>query len=132
MLEADRHWPKLIAALGRPDLAVDERFVDAKARKANSEALVVTLDEAFGAVPYEEMTAAFDREDVWWAPINSIVDAIADPQVRASGAFVEMTPQPGEGAYVAVNGPVDFDDRRPRPGPVPRLGQHTADVTGAS
>jgi crotonobetainyl-CoA:carnitine CoA-transferase CaiB-like acyl-CoA transferase len=130
MLEADRHWPKLIAALARPDLAADERFVDAKARKANSEVLVLALDEAFGAVPYEELIEAFDREDVWWAPINSIVDAIADPQVRASGAFIEMTPQAGEAPYTAVNGPVDFDGRVRRPGPVPRLGEHTSQVTG--
>ena len=29
LLEADRHWPKLIAALGRDDLAADPRFADA-------------------------------------------------------------------------------------------------------
>jgi hypothetical protein len=39
-----------------------------------------------------------------------------------------MTPRDGEAPYRAVNGPVDFDDRRPRPGPVPALGEHTAQV----
>ncbi|MCU1358741.1 MAG: putative CoA-transferase, partial [Ilumatobacteraceae bacterium] len=49
-------------------------------------------------------------------------------QAIASGAFVQMTPRDGEAPYRAVNGPVDFDDRRPRPGPVPALGEHTAQV----
>jgi crotonobetainyl-CoA:carnitine CoA-transferase CaiB-like acyl-CoA transferase len=65
---------------------------------------------------------------VWWAPINSIADVIADPQAAAAGAFVDMTPRDGESPYRAVNGPVDFDDRRPHPGPVPDLGEHTDEV----
>jgi len=65
---------------------------------------------------------------VWWAPINSIADVIADPQAIAAGAFVDMTPRDGEAPYRAVNGPVDFDDRRPRPGRVPALGEHTDEV----
>ena len=128
LLEADRHWPKLVAAIGRPDLAADERFADARARKEHSEELIAALDEAFARVPFDQLTAAFDAHDVWWAPINSIVDVLADPQAEASGAFVDMTPRPGEDPYRAVNGPLDFDGRRPRPGPVPSLGEHTDEV----
>jgi crotonobetainyl-CoA:carnitine CoA-transferase CaiB-like acyl-CoA transferase len=128
MLEADRHWPKLLAALDRADLGSDERFVDARSRNRNCEALVAELDAAFAKVGFDELTAAFDVHDVWWAPLNSIVEAIADPQVQASGAFVEMTPHPGEEPYLAVNGPIDFGGFDQRPGPVPHLGQHTAEV----
>ncbi len=130
LLEADRHWPKLVAALDRADLADDPRFADAKARLAHSEELIAALDEAFGAVGYAELTEAFDAHDVWWAPINSIVDAIADPQVQASGAFVEMTPRDGEAPYRAVNSPVDFAGHVFRPGQVPTLGEHTTQVLG--
>ena len=35
-LEADRHWPGLVAAIERPDLAADERFADARARAVNA------------------------------------------------------------------------------------------------
>lgn len=128
LLEADRHWPKLIAALGRDDLAADDRFADATMRLANNEALIRTLDEAFARVPFDELTRQFDEHDVWWAPINSIADVIADPQAQAAGAFVDMTPQPGEAPYRAVNGPVDFGGFEFTPGPVPRLGEHTAEV----
>lgn len=128
LLEADRHWPKLVAALGLAELADDERFTDAKQRLANSEALIAELDEAFARFPYDDLIARFDADDVWWAPINSIFDVIEDPQAQANGAFVEMTPHPGEDPYRAVNGPVDFPGYTFRPGPVPRLGEHTDEV----
>ena len=40
LLEADRHWPNLVAALDRADLAADERFVDARSRRRNSADLI--------------------------------------------------------------------------------------------
>jgi len=128
LLEADRHWPKLIAALDRPDLAADERFADARTRMANSEALIVELDAAFARFERDELTARFDTHDVWWAPINSIYDVIDDPQAQAAGAFIDMAPRSGEAPYRAVNGPVDFDGHVMSPGRVPDLGEHTAEV----
>lgn len=128
LLEADRHWPKLLAALDRAELGADPRFVDARARVQHAEALIATLDEEFARFDYAELTARFDAHDVWWAPINSIFDVIDDPQAIAAGAFVDMEPHPGEAAYRAVNGPVDFSGHEVRPGRVPRLGEHTAEV----
>jgi len=128
LLEADRHWPKLVAALEMSELGDDERFTDAKLRLANSEALIAELDEAFATFTYDDLIVRFDAHDVWWAPINSIFDVIADPQAQANGAFVDMTPRDGEAPYRAVNGPVDFGGHAVRPGPVPNLGEHTADV----
>ena len=51
---------------------------------------------------------------------------IADPQ--AQHGFVDMQPNDGGEAYRAVATPVDFDGHEQRPGPVPHLGEHTADV----
>ena len=127
-LEADRHWPNLIVALDRPDLAADPRFADASSRLANSIELVAVLDEAFVSRPYHEWAERFDAVDVWYSPINSLVEVIADRQVAESGAIVEMTPRDGEEPYRAIASPVDFDRRPQRPGPVPFLGEHTDEV----
>lgn len=124
-LEGDRHWPGLLAAIDREDLAGDERFVDARARAANCEELIAVLDAHFATEPYAHWTARFDEHDVWWAPLNSIPEAIEDEQVIAAGSFVDMTPQPGEAPYRAVNSPVDFWGYEPTYGHVPRLGEHT-------
>lgn len=123
-LEADRHWPDLLAAIGRGDLAADSRFVTARDRAVNSEALIAILDAHFAGNDYDHWVDRFDAHDVWWAPVNSIPDVVADPQVVASGAFVDMTPRRGEQPYRAVNSPVDFDGYNSMPGPVPSLGEH--------
>ena len=128
-LEGDRHWPALVAAVDSDALRVD-RFATAKLRLENNTEVIATLDELFAQRPMAEWAERFDAHDVWWAPVNSIVDVIEDPQARASGAFVPMSPRDGEAPYEAVNSPVDFDGHAVRPGPVPRLGEHTNDVLG--
>jgi crotonobetainyl-CoA:carnitine CoA-transferase CaiB-like acyl-CoA transferase len=123
-MEADRHFPGLLKAIGREELASVENFKNARARSINAGEFIAVLDEHFATQDYAYWTAQFDANDVWWAPLNSIADAVADPQVIASGAFVDMTPQPDEDPYRAVNSPVDFSDYTPTYGPVPNLGEH--------
>lgn len=123
-LEADRHFPGLLRAIGRPELAGIERFATARDRAVNAAEFTAVLDAHFATQDRDHWTAAFDAHDVWWAPLNSIPDAVQDPQVLASGALVEMTPREGEEPYRAVNSPVDFDGYRPVYGPVPDLGEH--------
>ena len=123
-MEADRHFPGLLKAIGREELAGVENFKNARARSINAGEFTAVLDEHFATQDYAYWTARFDANDVWWAPLNSIADAVADPQVIASGAFVEMTPQPDEDPYRAVNSPVDFSGYSPKYGPVPNLGEH--------
>lgn len=126
-LEADRHWPGVVAAIDSDELRVPE-YATARLRAENSVALIAIMDRHFAGRPLAEWTALFDHHDVWWAPINSIVDVIVDPQARAAGGFVSMTPREGEAPYEAVNTPVDFDGHTLRPGPVPTLGEHTSVV----
>lgn len=123
-MEADRHFPGLLKAIGREELADVENFKNARARSINAGEFTAVLDEHFATEDYAHWTAKFDENDVWWAPLNSIADAVADPQVIASGAFVDMTPQPDEAPYRAVNSPVDFSGYSPTYGPVPNLGEH--------
>jgi crotonobetainyl-CoA:carnitine CoA-transferase CaiB-like acyl-CoA transferase len=123
-MEADRHFPGLLKAIGREELASVENFKNARTRSINAGEFIAVLDEHFATQDYAYWTAQFDANDVWWAPLNSIADAVVDPQVIASGAFVDMTPQPDEAPYRAVNSPVDFSDYTPTYGPVPNLGEH--------
>ncbi|CAB4562444.1 MAG: CoA transferase [Actinobacteria bacterium] len=124
-LEADRHFPGLLTAMERPDLAEVENFKNARARSVNAAEFTAVLDAHFATQSYEYWTTRFDAHDVWWAPLNSIAEAVMDEQVLASGAIVEMTPREGEAPYRAVNSPVDFNDYVPVYGPVPALGEHS-------
>lgn len=127
-LEASRHWPNLIAAMEREDLADDERFATAKARLDNCIALIAEFDATFATQPADHWTAKFDEFDVWWAPIQSIAQVLEDPQ--AQPGIVEMTARDGEREFRSVATPVDFDGYELRPGVVPQLGEHTDEILG--
>jgi hypothetical protein len=114
----------MLKAIGREDLASVENFKNARSRSINAAEFTAVLDDHFSTNTYEYWTSQFDAHDVWWAPLNSIADVVADPQAIAAGAFVDMTPQPGEAPYRAVNSPVDFSGYSPTYGPVPKLGEH--------
>ncbi len=127
-LEGDRHWPGLLRAIERPELADDERFAGTRARAANARALIELLDEVFATRTRGEWAAIFDTHDVWWAPVNSIAEVIEDPQAVAAGAFVDMVPREGEAPYRAVASPVDFAGWTPPFRPVPTVGEHTEEI----
>ncbi|MFE9649217.1 CaiB/BaiF CoA transferase family protein [Streptomyces sp. NPDC006365] len=128
-LEGNRHWPGILKALGREDLAEDERFATGKARRGHVRELIATFDEEFAKLPLAEWAQRFDAEGVWWAPVQTLAEVAADPQAEAVGAFVE---QPGMGdapPLRTVATPVSFwgVDDKPRSG-APTLGEHTDDV----
>jgi crotonobetainyl-CoA:carnitine CoA-transferase CaiB-like acyl-CoA transferase len=127
-LEGDRHWPAVLRAVGRPDLGDDPRFADLFARAMNAGELVDVLDEIFATRPRDEWTEVFDREGVWWAPVQATHELTEDAQAQAAGCFVEA-PQLDGSSSRAVATPVDFGRSAWAPaGPVPELGQHTEEV----
>jgi crotonobetainyl-CoA:carnitine CoA-transferase CaiB-like acyl-CoA transferase len=106
-LEAERHWAPLARAIGRPQWVDDERFQSVGARAQNATVLIPLLDEIFASRTRQEWGAVFDtEEDVWWAPVQTIEDVVADPQVAAAGGFVEVPDAQGTTLLPAT--PADF------------------------
>ena len=127
LLQADRHWPDLMRAIERPELLDDERWNDISLRRQNSESLVQELDKEFAKRTLDEWARIFDRENVWWAPVNSVSQAIEDPVVQAAGVFAEVSGP--DGSVKLVNSPADFYGTPGAPrGLSPELGQHTEEV----
>jgi crotonobetainyl-CoA:carnitine CoA-transferase CaiB-like acyl-CoA transferase len=64
---------------------------------------------------------------VWWAPVQTPAEVVADPQARASGAWIVIDELDAE----SVDSPIRFDGRSrasaPRP---PHSGEHTAEILG--
>jgi crotonobetainyl-CoA:carnitine CoA-transferase CaiB-like acyl-CoA transferase len=127
LLQGDRHWPDLLRALGREDLAADERWNNIMKRRDNAEGIVNELDREFEKRTLEEWGPILDRENVWWAPVNTITQALRDAVVQAAGAIVQVDGP--DGPVPMVNTPVDFyaTPNAPR-GLSPELGQHTEEV----
>ena len=127
MQDPDRDWRALCQHIGHPDLADDPRFKDAKARKANRDAITDQLDAIFGRRSYAEWLEALADFPGPWEPQKDMRELLADPQVEANGYFPKMELD-GGGTVHVVAAPVSFDGSSGRPTRSPHLGEHTAEV----
>ena len=127
LLQADRHWPDLCRALRREDLMSDERFSNITVRRENAPALVAELDVTFATKTLDEWGPVLDAHNVWFAPVNTVNDVIADPVSREAGVFPQF--EGPEGPVEIVATPGDFSETPSAPrGLAPELGQHTEEV----
>ncbi len=127
-LQGDRHWPDLVRAVDRPEWLEDPRFADIRTRGQHVAELVEMLDAIFATRTRDEWGEIFDRVGMWWAPVHSTEEVIADPQAIATGAFVD-TPLPDGTTAKMVATPVDFSHTAWAPaGPAPECGQHTEEI----
>jgi crotonobetainyl-CoA:carnitine CoA-transferase CaiB-like acyl-CoA transferase len=127
-VQAMRLLPKVLAAIGRPELGDDERFAGARALTKNRVEVIGILDAAFAAHPLEHWKKVFDAHDVWYAPVQTPAEVVDDPQARATGAWTRI-----EGVGIdSVDSPVRWDGvvREEVAGP-PRAGEHTREVLAA-
>ncbi|TML15772.1 MAG: CoA transferase, partial [Actinobacteria bacterium] len=126
-LQPDRMWPSAVRAVDRPEWLDDERFSSLPARRQHAPELVRLLDEIFATKTREEWAEIFTREDVWWEPVMSPHEVVADPQVEAAGAFIQAPA--GDGVATMLNSPIDFSDSSVEHAlPCPQLGAHTDEV----
>jgi len=127
LLQGDRHWPDLLRAVGREDIQHDPRWSNIVARRENAASLVEELDKEFAKRTLDEWGSVLDEHNVWWAPVNTIGQALQDPVAQASGAFRQV--EGPDGPVPVVNTPADFYATPVGPrGIAPELGQHTEEV----
>ncbi len=127
-LEADRHWPPLCRAVGRPEWTDDARFLDARSRAENAVELIAELDQIFATRPLDDWARIFAGEpDLFWSPVNSLEDVLADEQFHAAGGIVDVPD--GQAGVAMVATPADFHGTPWAPRSVaPELGQHTDEI----
>jgi crotonobetainyl-CoA:carnitine CoA-transferase CaiB-like acyl-CoA transferase len=127
LLQADRHWPDLCRAIDRQDLLNDERFADITKRRAHPLEMVKELDATFATRSLEEWGKAFDKNNVWWAPVFNVFDVVSDPVAQRAGVLVDVDGPDGPTKVIAT--PADFLGTPQAPGgTAPELGQHTEEV----
>lgn len=119
----DRLFGKLAAELGRTDWLADERFAANRARLKHKAALFEQLVPLLRAAPRAEWIARLEAAGVPCAPIHTVPEALAHPQVRALGM---LAPVPGEDFRLTAL-PMTIDGTRPAlHAGAPRLGAHNA------
>ena len=128
-LEAERHWPKLTRAIERSEWTSDSRYASARDRRKNSRELITELDRIFAGRTLSDWAVRFDEVDLWWAPVQTQDEVVADPQVQAMNGIVSVPEAGGVGEFRAVATPLEFSAAAVGPqGPPPKLGEHTDSV----
>jgi crotonobetainyl-CoA:carnitine CoA-transferase CaiB-like acyl-CoA transferase len=130
MLQADRYWADLCRALGRPELAEDERFADMRVRAGNAAAVIEVFDEVFATRTRGEWIDVLKASpgDFIFTIVNAVGDLPDDPQVRANDYVVDFE-HPQFGTTQVMGMPVRLSET---PGqvrlPAPEFGQHTEEI----
>lgn len=127
---SDAQFTKLCGVLGHPEIAEDERFKTNAARVINLAILDPWLDEQ--VIKHEKTTllAALDQVGVPCAAINTIDQALQEPQVVHREMQFNVT-HPDGMTVPQIRSPFRFrnTELRLNDGP-PTVGQHTEEVLG--
>jgi crotonobetainyl-CoA:carnitine CoA-transferase CaiB-like acyl-CoA transferase len=128
-VEASRHLPGVCRAIGRPELATDERFATPAALRQNAASLIAVLDAAFSQHPLAYWSERFLAESVWWEKVATPAELMQDPQVEANQMAGELAF--GDTVIRAVLAPFRiFGRRQLRPSAAPELGDSTKSCLG--
>ena len=132
MVETDRYWPPLCRAIGRPELEGDPRFAGAEARAQHAAALVEILDAVFRAHPLAAWEQRLRDQPIIWAPVRTMEEAVADPQVAAM-EYLPTLRHPTAGEFRTVAPPFRLSESEVGPrGPAPELGADTEAVLASA
>ena len=128
----DTVFRRLCAAMGRPELATDERFADHAARGRNQDELDSVIADWAAARQPQDIIDVLSAAGVIAGPINTVTEVVRDPQFLARGMLVEHY---DEGAERSVLGPGIVPVLSETPGGVrnagpARPGQHNDEVYG--
>ena len=122
-------WPRLCAALGRPELAEDPRFDTNEKRVRDRAALRGVLEPLFRERSTAEWVELLREADVLCAPLLDYPQLVAEEHLQTTGAFCR-TEHPELGELTGVASPLELSATPAGPRrPPPHLpGEHSAEV----
>lgn len=122
----DPYWPKLCAAIERPDLDCDGNRT-MRQRMERGPELGAAIQEAIGRQPVVHWRRVLDEQGLIWAPMTELPDVVRDPSLRALDAIQTVEHPDGPFETVGVPFHIDGADVTVR-GRSPEAGEHTLDV----
>ena len=121
-------WPRVCAALGKPEWVKDERFKEARDRYRHMHILVPAMDELFQQKTRDEWGRILDEHGIIWGPVLGLHEVTQDPQAEAINLFPRMHAE-GLGDYRTVRAPMNFHSLDALPStPAPAAGEHTTRI----
>jgi succinate---hydroxymethylglutarate CoA-transferase len=124
----DTQFAKCAAVLGHPEWACDARFATNRARVEHRHLVDSAIAQALAADTADNWLAKLKSAGVPCGRINSVAEALADPQTQAR-SMIEAVKHPAIGDLKLVGLPYKFSGtpasvRRPPP----ILGEHTDEI----
>jgi crotonobetainyl-CoA:carnitine CoA-transferase CaiB-like acyl-CoA transferase len=126
MAQQDKFYYALVRELGMPELMEDERFETMEDRYQNREALLAVLSECFKSRSTQAWIDLLEGK-VPVAPVNSLPQALRDPQVDALGLIVEYE-HPELGRIRQTGPPFTVSGYDPRFSPGSPIGADTEKI----
>ena len=123
-------WPRLLKVMERPELANDERFATAEARRANWRLLRDVIGRWLDDFPsVDAALEVLTKARLPCAPVLHPSEVIAAPQL-AERKFFPALPHPARGEVRVTASPyhLDGDPVQPARRAPYRVGEHTRDV----
>src|SRR5256712_1047491 len=123
-----KQWENFCRVLGFPEIAGDPRFEAMEARLANYGELRPMIERVISRMTRTEVMAAMLEVGIPAGPINTVGEALEDPQIHARDMVIELT-HPDYGPLRLLGIPIKLSDT---PGivenPPPKFGEHNREV----
>jgi crotonobetainyl-CoA:carnitine CoA-transferase CaiB-like acyl-CoA transferase len=127
----DHHWDRLAEAIGRSELADDDRFETADDRRANRDQVNAILDEALADEHVRDLFDDLAAQNIPAAPVHDTLEIWADEHVQARD--LHTTVETPEGEIDAIRHPVSFEGTpKELSRGVAALGEHTREELAAA
>ena len=128
MSSPDKFWRNMFEVVGKPEWSEDSRFNNRRARIENYDTLVEQLTPIFRGGRREDWLRRLTEMDVPAAPINTLDEVFADPQVQTYGFPIEVE-HPKMGKMKLLGNAVNMSRTPPSiDRPPPMLGEHTEEI----
>lgn len=126
-VQNEREWRALCSlVLHEPDLATDDRFVHNWGRVRNRQALNGVIEGVLSGVETSAVIKLLDGAAIANARVNTISEFVKHPVLGGRKRWADVQ-TPG-GVVEALRPPADLSGAPSAMGPVPALGQHTAEI----
>jgi crotonobetainyl-CoA:carnitine CoA-transferase CaiB-like acyl-CoA transferase len=118
-------FANLCRAIGRPELAEDERYATNPDRVSNREALISELQQEFSKRTADEWADEIRAAGIPSGPVNTLADVFSDEHVLGSGMLQDLD-HPSAGHLKMLASPLIVEgEHLPIRHAPPTLGQHT-------
>ncbi|GFG49368.1 hypothetical protein CQY20_07090 [Mycolicibacterium agri] len=126
-LSSGRQVREICEILGLPDLSVDPRFDTYAKRAARQSEFEALIEEALATRTTDEWLAVMEPADIFAARVNTLRDAVADPQAVSTGRVISVDSPDGPLRLVAPAARFSRTPLEARLAP-PRHGEHTEQI----